>query len=215
MTNLTDSEPDVRFEPMARMICMITDFMPLGVVVVERTRRVLWLNRVAKAMVRDNDGLSITSGALLVDLEAGRLNALIGAAVDRPEREAANALTCMVRRPSGRRPYRALVVGLDAVVACIFLSDDEGGLYPDQSWLRSLFGLTHAEARLASLLAGGATLEQVTADMNIGMPTARTHLSRVLEKTGASRQAELVRLILRSPTLLLGPAGRGVGVDAA
>jgi DNA-binding CsgD family transcriptional regulator len=35
--------------------------------------------------------------------------------------------------------------------------------------------------------------------LRIGMPTARTHLSRILAKTGTRRQAELLRLLLRGP----------------
>jgi DNA-binding CsgD family transcriptional regulator len=34
------------------------------------------------------------------------------------------------------------------------------------------------------------------------VPTARTHLRRVLAKTGASRQAELARLVLNSDNRL-------------
>lgn len=217
---ISDTTLDERFEPMARMVALITDFVPLGVVLVDRSRRVLSANRTARRMAEENDGLDLGRGQLTLDAKGARLDHLLAKVLDVDDATGPAIETCTVMRPSGKRPYRVLAVSLDAAdddarcppdTACLFISDDEGSLYPEQKWLESLFGLTRTEARLASLLAGGATLEQATADMNIGMPTARTHLSRVLDKTGASRQAELVRIILRSPTLLLGPHGQASG----
>jgi DNA-binding CsgD family transcriptional regulator len=64
--------------------------------------------------------------------------------------------------------------------------------------ISQLFGLSASEARLAALLADGKTLVEAAGIMSISLGSARTYSKRIFAKTGASRQAELVRLILKS-----------------
>jgi DNA-binding CsgD family transcriptional regulator len=61
-----------------------------------------------------------------------------------------------------------------------------------------LFELTPAEAKLAMLLARGLSLAEVAAAQTISPHTARAQLKSIFAKTRVSRQAELVRLILKS-----------------
>ena len=62
--------------------------------------------------------------------------------------------------------------------------------------LRSHFGLTPAEARLALHLVTGETLRCAAAKLSISYETARTQLKNIFNKTKTRRQAELVILIL-------------------
>src|SRR5947208_2110656 len=62
--------------------------------------------------------------------------------------------------------------------------------------LRSHFGLTPAEARLALHLVTGETLRSAAAKLSISYETARTQLKNIFNKTKTRRQAELVILIL-------------------
>ena len=71
-----------------------------------------------------------------------------------------------------------------------------------ESLLVDLYGLTPAESKLASLLAEGLSLEAAGQALGIRHNTARTHLARVFDKTGTSRQAELVARILCGPAML-------------
>lgn len=64
--------------------------------------------------------------------------------------------------------------------------------------LRDLFGFTRMEAVIAADLAGGLSLDAVAARRGIGGATVRSHLKRILAKTGTHRQAEAVALIARS-----------------
>lgn len=66
------------------------------------------------------------------------------------------------------------------------------------SCLRDLFGFTRMEAVIAADLAGGLSLDAVAARRGIGGATVRSHLKRILAKTGTHRQAEAVALIARS-----------------
>lgn len=61
--------------------------------------------------------------------------------------------------------------------------------------MRSLFDLTLSEARVARGLAAGETLEDIASAGGVAMSTVRSQLRAVLQKTGCSRQAELVALL--------------------
>ncbi|MBV9078260.1 MAG: helix-turn-helix transcriptional regulator, partial [Methylobacteriaceae bacterium] len=58
------------------------------------------------------------------------------------------------------------------------------------------FSLTGAEAAVALDLLSGEGLKASARRLGISLETARTHLRHIFAKTGARRQAELVRLIL-------------------
>src|SRR5262245_31059116 len=62
--------------------------------------------------------------------------------------------------------------------------------------LRSHFGLTQAEARLALHLVAGETLRCTAVKLSITYETARSQLKSTFNKTRTHRQAELVIVIL-------------------
>ncbi|MDH5172949.1 MAG: helix-turn-helix transcriptional regulator, partial [Gammaproteobacteria bacterium] len=55
---------------------------------------------------------------------------------------------------------------------------------------------------VAILLARGLSLAEVAESQHISPHTARAQLKSIFAKTGASRQAELVRMIIRSVAAL-------------
>jgi DNA-binding CsgD family transcriptional regulator len=59
------------------------------------------------------------------------------------------------------------------------------------------FSLTPAEARLASLMASGMSLEDAAEKLTIARQTARTQLKAIFMKTGTHRQSQLVALLSR------------------
>jgi DNA-binding CsgD family transcriptional regulator len=64
--------------------------------------------------------------------------------------------------------------------------------------LRAEFGLTPAEAALAIEIAKGDGRKAAAARLGISVGTARTHLTRIFQKVGVRRQAELVRVLVQS-----------------
>lgn len=77
----------------------------------------------------------------------------------------------------------------------------------------TLYGLTNAEARLACALSQGEALGELSRRWDISRETLRTHLKRVLGKTGTSRQSELVRLLTGKPwNIADGPGLDGTAV---
>jgi DNA-binding CsgD family transcriptional regulator len=68
---------------------------------------------------------------------------------------------------------------------------------PSSSLLSKAFGLTSAEAKLASFIADGTSLEDAARELAISRETARSHLKVVFAKTDTHRQSELVALLSR------------------
>lgn len=67
---------------------------------------------------------------------------------------------------------------------------------PRPARLRAAFGLTKAEARLAVALADGCSPAEAARDFEVKLTTVRTQLQQIFAKTGTSRQAELVAVLL-------------------
>jgi DNA-binding CsgD family transcriptional regulator len=63
--------------------------------------------------------------------------------------------------------------------------------------LKSAFGLTPAEARLAGMLTQGMSLEETAEQLSVTRVTARNQLRAVFAKTGTHRQGELIALLSR------------------
>ena len=61
--------------------------------------------------------------------------------------------------------------------------------------LKTLFGLTTAEATTACMIAKGTGVQTAAADLGVEPSTVRTHLVRAYAKTGMRRQAELADLV--------------------
>jgi len=64
--------------------------------------------------------------------------------------------------------------------------------------LQVIYRLTPAETRLAEALLENDTIESYALKNDISRNTVRTHLASLFAKTGAKRQAELIRTLLAS-----------------
>lgn len=189
------------------------DLLPVGVFLLGRDGALLVVNRAARGLLDQNDGLSARRDGLAAagHAECTALRVLIRTAV-RPGEGVSSGGTMVISRPSRRRSYLVMVVPVSArrftldgpaqPVAAVVVTDPEREETTPAELLMGLFGLTPAEARLAALLAEGKSLAESAADLRVSLNTVRTHLKRVLSKTDSRGQADLVRLILTSPTRL-------------
>ena len=78
----------------------------------------------------------------------------------------------------------------------IVVSDPDQQPTPPEERLRAIFGLTHAEARLAAALVAGHTISEYADESGITENTARWTLKQIQAKTDCRRQADLVRLLV-------------------
>jgi DNA-binding CsgD family transcriptional regulator len=84
---------------------------------------------------------------------------------------------------------------------CVLVFVNTPSLLPKSraAFMRQLYALTPTEARWADLLLQGLEVREVADEMQTTLETTRFHLKRVLAKTGARRQTELMRLMLALP----------------
>ncbi len=84
----------------------------------------------------------------------------------------------------------------------IAMQDDDARLeldLPRTEDLRGAYGLTPAEARLASLMLKPMSLQETARHLGISQETARTHLKALFAKTRTNRQAELMIRLMATP----------------
>lgn len=112
-----------------------------------------------------------------------------------PRRSGLPPLVLSVRR---LRLPEDLLVAHRPVVTAVTIRDPAAATRPLAESLQSLYGLTPAEAALAAALAAGSDLKTYTREADLSYETARWHLKNIFSKTGTSRQADLIRLLLET-----------------
>ncbi|WP_225766622.1 helix-turn-helix transcriptional regulator [Inquilinus sp. Marseille-Q2685] len=184
----------------------LLDWLDLGVIIADAAARPIRLNRRAGAIVARADGLYATPFGITtaVPEETARLRQAIAMATTGGAR-------LRLTRPSGSPPLLVTVIpvrpGGDAdgrpaaPWVALFVMDPGGASTPSPALLQELFGLTAAEAVFAAEISRGDGLQAVAERLAIAPTTARTHLTRIFEKTGTRRQAELVRLLMQCDRL--------------
>jgi DNA-binding CsgD family transcriptional regulator len=63
------------------------------------------------------------------------------------------------------------------------------------AFFRATYGLTRAEIRLCELLLAGQSLAEAATGLRVSRNTAKTHLTRIFDKTGVRSQMALLRLL--------------------
>jgi DNA-binding CsgD family transcriptional regulator len=185
--------------------------LPIGVMLLDASGRVLLANRAARAILDLDDGLSLQAKRPVAALhtETLRLRRFITTALTRGAAHDGAGGALSVSRPSHRRPFEVLVtplgesaagdLGHGAATAALFLSDPERAVQADAGVLQQLYGLTRTEARVATGLAGGLSIREIAEANAMTMNTARWHAKNVFAKTDTAGQSDLVRLVVTGP----------------
>jgi DNA-binding CsgD family transcriptional regulator len=87
-------------------------------------------------------------------------------------------------------------------------SDPGKSALPDVDFLMAAYGLTPAEARVASHVALGRSIKQTAQELHVQPTTVRTQLDNVFRKTGTGKQAEMVAELLSLPDMRMGSVAR-------
>jgi len=189
----------------------VFDDLPFAVMAVNKQGRLLFSNRSAEVLLRIDDGVNRREGKICISGQNNTTrfaelirNMASGTIRQEHGNKLGNAL--MVRRqgkqlplwvvvsPLGRRLRR--VIGQEDQVAIIFVVSPERLGNISEVTLRTLFGLTLKEQKLAKLIIEGYRLDEAATHLNISVNTARTHMKRIYAKTDTGRQTDLVRLLL-------------------
>lgn len=185
--------------------------MQIGTITLDENGAIIDMNSVADEILKQHNGLTIARGAIeATDAQENRtLQRLIRHAVLGHHGTAAAIVEAMPITRSFDKPRLGLLVrtvllsdwsedNKRQVAVTLFLRDPDRKPQGVQEIIRKLFDLTPAETSLALLLTNGLTLEEAAEESGISKNTARTHLRAIFSKTGVTRQATLVRILLGS-----------------
>jgi DNA-binding CsgD family transcriptional regulator/PAS domain-containing protein len=179
-----------------------------GVLLVDAEARVIFANRAAEDVLRAGRGLFVGRDGLRAQIqsETRRLRRIIGDCAE-PQRELGCAPVHLRLTREQGMPLIILVVPhlspfsrINGVrpQAVLFITDPEATTGMRREWLRKDFGLTPAEAAVATEILKADGLQAAAKRLGVSLTTAHTHLAHIFDKTGTHRQAELVRLLLQS-----------------
>jgi len=187
-------------------------------ILIDYQRRISYRNRSATALLADRDFVMEVDGTLACrdadsDLQltiALRDLGLVPTSTHGDQQLADRRSIRLRAKDEGRSAAATLIAlrpestlgsfGL-APQALFTLFEPGASIEVDPFLLSVTFDLTPAEARLAVKLVNGRTPEQCARDLNVKISTVRSHLISIYSKTGASGQADLVRMVLSASAL--------------
>lgn len=192
---------DMRFLAVAAAATAALDHLNHGIALIDKGCQVSFANKLAHSICEETDGLTRRGNQLMGTTASGssQLSAALKSALLEGE-----ASAIRVERSSGRRPLSMQIAPLRAgpgqapvEAALVLIHDSDRYAVPPKQRLCEAYGLTAAEAGVVQLLLRGAGMPEIATELRISVETARTHLRRVLGKTGVHRQSDLILLLLR------------------
>ena len=172
-----------------------------GAIMLDSKARVMQVN----ASVRFGDGLDVVNEYLHARHPAdhARLRKFLASIIDAGPNVAPRFVA--ISRPSGARPW--LLDGIACtdslrslhsnVAALVLITDLDSRNPPRCDQLSELFHLSGTECKLATSLAAGRSLQEAATALSISELHARQRLKAIFQKTGTSRQSELIALFAK------------------
>lgn len=190
----------------------VVDMFPMAVIIADAQGAVRLSNARGRALLADRQALFVDplgrvrlidraqDARLYQTIRAVQEGSDVDCALAAPRREDGVQLSILVV-PVGRG------TGGASRGVTLFVSDPDTppAIHPET--LEGLYGLTVAEARLVIGLVSGQTLDGVAETTGTSPNTLKNHLKSVFRKTGATRQAELMKLVLSGPAIFRRTAG--------
>jgi len=183
------------------------DGLAAAVFLVDSDGRIMYANSTAQTMLHESSVIRGTSGKLTVlDSRADHalrdilINADGGAAATGTKgiaisiRAAGNQLYVAHILPlaSGARRNAGIVY---SAIAAIFVRKAELNLTHPLKTVANTYKLTPAEMRVLMTIVEFDGVREAAPVLGISVPIVKTHLQHVFEKTGTSRQVDLVKMV--------------------
>lgn len=190
----------------------VLDQFSFGVLLIDASHRVIKSNIAAKKILAQSD---IPLGVVDRRLDASdpvvalSFRQMIARALRVDDQEDGGAEVMAVARADGAAALQLWISPLtqndnelgfvedtsnnDAVI--VVMVDPDAETPVATTLLRSLFGLTAAESKLAAALVNGMSIENYAKTTNVSYNTARSHLKSIFVKTRTHRQVDLVILL--------------------
>ncbi len=189
------------YQELMRAQHHILDRLNIGIVLLDRNQRAVFVNRKAEALAEthgtlriSSDGVSTTSPPATSRLHRHVRAVAAGqpvAAMSLPSLDRSGSLSLVVTSLSRSDRSVLFDAGMRQASVLLFLIDPADDAQIPAASLVEAFGLTVGEARVAALLASGRTIQEGSMRLGLSQNTIKTHLRSVYAKLGVTRQAEL------------------------
>lgn len=184
------------------------DLVAFGIVLLDPNGKVHYLNRSAEKIVARRDGFSIDANNICKAGDGKTTKNLLQLIHEASLTTSGLSLSyggkMTISRPFPLRPYvvnvspvnsDTLPISNTRLATAIFIIDPDHNVKICINAIAEHYGLTLAEARLASEFANGISMDQYCEDYDVTRNTFRGHLKQILSKTGTHSQTELAQLI--------------------
>jgi DNA-binding CsgD family transcriptional regulator len=191
--------------PLVSILFRIFTALNCGAILLDSNKRTIHLSKRARdhlgeALSTKNDRLHATDRGC-----DALFQTMLDQALKYGERERDWRREAIGLKREDKRPVIARVVSvggeaydlLDGAALVVILLDPEDCPEPSHALLQQVFGLTRGEARLASQMLCGKSLQDIAEASGVSIGTVRSQAKAVLTKTDTHRQAELVALLTR------------------
>jgi DNA-binding CsgD family transcriptional regulator len=186
------------------------DAFSQGALLADASGRVVRANAAAKAMLDEGSGIILDKGCLAAAGCPHLLQKLIASCAQTTLAAGGPGGELKIPRELPLPPLDVTVtplrskarladvpwINVGTPVAIVTVSDPDVARRRREANLRRRFGLSAAEAGLATEILKGDGRTAAATRRGISDATVKTHLSSIFEKTGTHRQAELIRLLL-------------------
>jgi DNA-binding CsgD family transcriptional regulator len=183
------------------------DGLAAGMFLVDASARLIHANAAGNAILGTSDILSLASGRLVagdaqvdralrdVFVAAGQGDAALGSkgiAIPLVGRDGERYVAHALPLTSGARRRAGVIY---TAVAALFIRKADLAVPAAPHAIGSAFKLTPTELRVLLAIVEVGGIPEVATAFGVADTTIRTHVSRLFEKTGTARQADLVKLV--------------------
>jgi DNA-binding CsgD family transcriptional regulator/PAS domain-containing protein len=194
----------------------ILDGLNPAIFLVDAEGQIVHGNAASRSLMDTGDLLRVLHGRLTASdaqVDQTLQNAIIAAAT--AEEETGSKGGAVSLRGHGGERYVAHVLPLSAsvrhnpgvgsrAVAALFVRKAELETAPPSEVIGKTYKLTPTELRVLLAIVNVGGVRQVAGNLGVADTTVKTHLGRLFEKTGVSRQADLVKLVAGYSSMLVG-----------
>jgi len=191
----------------------VVNGLDVAMIIVAKSGYLLFANNAAECVLRSGRILSLKNGNVCASdpRQQQKLQRLIGEAVHTSAGNGVGSGGILPLSGMGDTKLTLLIAPLRSELrgygpgmpAAVVLFCDQDKPAFSEEVLREILQLTAAQGRLLAALLRGQNLREYAASAGISVNTAKTLMQQIFEKTGCSRQTDLIRTIASNPVFRL------------
>lgn len=181
--------------------------MMMGVIILDATKKVTYMNPVAEGILEKHPSLELVNGYLRASrpAEYDRLRGLIDTALEvagGPTRDLAVAL----HHPEREFPLTVMLSPVtpgDEITArgesgavALYVCDPESSINVPADALKSIYGMTDAEAGVATMIVNGLSIKEISQLNGVSVETVRSQLKSIFTRMGVKKQQDMIRVLV-------------------